>query len=651
MGKSVPQLYWTTAEGSNPKKPSDRYVLGEDLRLPPVFQSDLSNILQLLVVTQSSAFDREEGHFVADRLRPFINRVRHLLEGDAAKSWSAEDIPLDWAMTQMNLGTALETLGERESGTARLEEAVAAYRDALQECTRERVPLDWATTQNNLGNALQTLGERESGTARLEEAVAAYRAALLEYTRERVPLDWAMTQNNLGTALCTLGERESGTARLEEAVAAYRAALLERTRERVPLDWAMTQNNLGNALRTLGERESGTARLEEAVAAYRAALLEYTRERVPLDWAMTQNNLGNALSTLGERESGTARLEEAVAAYRDALAGMDPRARAARLGHDPEQSRHCALDARRARERHRAARRGRRRLSRDALQEWTRERVPLEWAMTQNNLGNALATLGERESGTARLEEAVAAYREALQENTRERVPLDWAMTQNNLGLTPAQFGELADVPPELEWLANITNAKTRRAYKNDVSEFSAFTGLRQPAELRTITRAHVIAWRKDLEARALAPVQHPAQALGAVVAVRLSLRAQRRRRQSGRRRQAADGQRQRRQHAGARRCPGPQAARRAAGRYAQGRARSRHPGHPALSRHPPRGALRAAREGHAKPPGRAAFSGQGQARQDPVRSRACAGAAADRGIPGARRPRLPIPPAPCFVR
>ena len=80
------------------------------------------------------------------------------------------------------------------------------------------MPLDWAMTQNNLGNALWTLGERESGTARLEEAVAAYREALEERTRERVPLDWAMTQKNLGTALRALGERESGTARLEEAV-------------------------------------------------------------------------------------------------------------------------------------------------------------------------------------------------------------------------------------------------------------------------------------------------------------------------------------------------------------------------------------------------------------------------------------------------
>ena len=75
-----------------------------------------------------------------------------------------------------------------------------------------------------------------------------------------------------------------------------------------------------------------------------------------------------------------------------------------------------------------------------------------------------------------------------------------------NQALTPSQFGALADVPPELEWLANITNPKTRRAYRNDVGEFSAFTGLHHPVELRTVTRAHVIAWRKDLEARALSP-------------------------------------------------------------------------------------------------------------------------------------------------
>ncbi|WP_416881550.1 tetratricopeptide repeat protein [Marivita sp.] len=262
-------------------------------------------------------------------------------------------------------GIGQQTLGERESGNTRLEEAVAAYRAALEEYTRERVPLDWAMTQNNLGGALRILGFRESGTARLEEALAAYRAALEEYTRERVPLDWAMTQNNLGLALFNLGERESGTARLEEAVKAYRAALEEYRLELSPRNWAVVQNNLGNALRALGERESGTAWLEEAVAAFRAALEERTRERVPLDWAMTQNNLGNALQTLGGRESGTTRLEEAVAAYRA------------------------------------------------ALEEYTRDRVPFQWAMTIENLGLVYEAFFDETGERARLEEAVALVRAA----------------------------------------------------------------------------------------------------------------------------------------------------------------------------------------------------------------------------------------------
>jgi hypothetical protein len=77
---------------------------------------------------------------------------------------------------------------ERESGTARLEEAVAAYRDALKQWTRERVPLQWATTQSwECVDEPRRAGERHSAAG---EAVAAHRGALKEWTRERVPLDW-----------------------------------------------------------------------------------------------------------------------------------------------------------------------------------------------------------------------------------------------------------------------------------------------------------------------------------------------------------------------------------------------------------------------------------------------------------------------------
>jgi tetratricopeptide (TPR) repeat protein len=147
-------------------------------------------------------------------------------------------------MTQYGLGWALSSLdpmfassGEREGGTARLEEAVAAFRAALQVHTREQAPLRWAATQNGLGYALTSLGQAlmssgdwEGGTARLEEAVGAFRSALQVFevqTRERVPLDWADTQYGLAYALMSLGKWEDGTAILEESVAAFRAALEE----------------------------------------------------------------------------------------------------------------------------------------------------------------------------------------------------------------------------------------------------------------------------------------------------------------------------------------------------------------------------------------------------------------------------------------
>ena len=140
----------------------------------------------------------------------------------------------------------------------------AAIAVARREVALAQGPDERGTALNDLGTALSILGERESGTDKLNEAVAAYREALKERTRARVPLDWAKTQMNLGVALGNLGERESGTDKLDEAVAAYREALKEYTRARVPLDWAKTQMNLGVALRNLGERESGTDKLNEA---------------------------------------------------------------------------------------------------------------------------------------------------------------------------------------------------------------------------------------------------------------------------------------------------------------------------------------------------------------------------------------------------
>src|SRR6516164_5734916 len=100
-------------------------------------------------------------------------------------SWTAQLFDVA-AKTQSNLGAALHSLGERESGTTNLEAAVVAHREALTERTRDRAPLDWATSFGNEGVALMLLAERRGDTAMAETAVSQINTAI-ETMRESGP--------------------------------------------------------------------------------------------------------------------------------------------------------------------------------------------------------------------------------------------------------------------------------------------------------------------------------------------------------------------------------------------------------------------------------------------------------------------------------
>jgi tetratricopeptide (TPR) repeat protein len=195
-------------------------------------QGQLAEDRQMLGAASSTATDAglalTERHY-QQAAELFSEAARYVPAGDIDERLNYLDRQADTLTRQ----------GDEGGDNGALRDSIQLYRRILKERTRERLPRAWAATQNNLGTALQTLGRREAGTAHLEEAVSAYRAALEEFTRERAPLDWATTQNNLGNAFKTLGERESGTACLEKSVSAYSVALEEMTRDRRPLNWAM----------------------------------------------------------------------------------------------------------------------------------------------------------------------------------------------------------------------------------------------------------------------------------------------------------------------------------------------------------------------------------------------------------------------------
>lgn len=82
---------------------------------------------------------------------------------------------------------------------------------------------------------------------------------------------------------------------------------------------------------------------------------------------------------------------------------------------------------------------------RSAQEVYNRSAFPENWANAQNNLAVALAAMGKRTDGSEGvrlLDEAVAAYRAALTIRTLAVHPLDWAVTQNNLAAALLTQGE-----------------------------------------------------------------------------------------------------------------------------------------------------------------------------------------------------------------
>jgi tetratricopeptide (TPR) repeat protein len=225
-------------------------------------------------------------------------------------------------------------------------------------------------------------------------------------------------------ALCAEAARLFNEGRLDAPAALFRAE-----RDRLRKDRVEQERRL-----LLQEIQYNEAAINPT------AVVENLRELAALDGVTGTDALGNWLFAKaveyyerGEQEGDNTALLIAIAAYQDTLKEITHE-RAPLQWAAIQNNLGNALQSLGAREG------GTTRLEqavdayRNALEEYTRERVPLQWATTQNNLGNALWTLGERENGTVRLEQAVDAHRNALKERTRERVPLDWAATQNNLG-------------------------------------------------------------------------------------------------------------------------------------------------------------------------------------------------------------------------
>ena len=293
-------------------------------------------------------------------------------------------------------GAALVVLGDRDSSSQMLNEAVDAYEQALAAYGMlDSSAIDLPGTQINYGCALWVLSQRNDDLDLVEKAGKAFRSALGTLDAERSPLEWSLVQNNLGLTLKELGSARKDMGLVEEAVQMYESALSVLTRKENPFDWARTEHNLAAAL-SVRYGEGVADGLEQAIVKYRRVLDVFSFEKFPRAWAGTRHNLGLALGELGTLQESRDQLLEA----RDCFASI--------------------IDVK-------------------------RDGDPLEWAETQFGLATSFMSLagvdGDGEAQVGYFEGAIGAYNAALTVFTREDHPDRHARMQELLGIVLTRLG------------------------------------------------------------------------------------------------------------------------------------------------------------------------------------------------------------------
>jgi tetratricopeptide (TPR) repeat protein len=125
------------------------------------------------------------------------------------------------------LGNAAREAAQKSSDPQpSLQQAIAAYTEALRFRTAQAAPLDYAGTQNNLGVAYVDLAGQQQPVDNLRKAIAAFTEALGFYTAQAAPLNYAVTQNNLGVTYADLAGQQQPVDNLRKAIISYTLSLL-----------------------------------------------------------------------------------------------------------------------------------------------------------------------------------------------------------------------------------------------------------------------------------------------------------------------------------------------------------------------------------------------------------------------------------------
>jgi len=263
-----------------------------------------------------------------------------------------------------------------------------------------------------------------------KDALEIYIDLLEKVSEKNYPEHYAHIKSKEGRCylnLVLMGENQEDN--IKKAILAFEDALKIYTDEEYPFDYGNIQNDIGNSYYILAEIRNREDNLEKAILAFEKALKVYRNKRLVqtidigegiklgiykveeyVNYAGVQVGLGNAYSSLAEVRDKKNNLEKAIDAYK------------------------YALDV------------------------YTIDKHPSEYAAAQNNLGIAYFTIAEFQDIWGKLnstQKAILAIEEALKVYTVENDSLRYADAKNNLGLAYTTRGKFVSGEGNIEKAIN----------------------------------------------------------------------------------------------------------------------------------------------------------------------------------------------------
>jgi tetratricopeptide (TPR) repeat protein len=340
--------------------------------------AELGNSLRALAQVQAPV----------DNLQASIANLEQALE-----LYQQQDHPQGMALTTADLGRSYLELSRLDESGPYLDKAIALFIDAEKLLVKTGQTVEHARVRREQGFAYQLLATKQDKAANLAKAAQAFQASIKILPRSEDPEFHAVAQQALGLAYYDTASCNDPEFNLTKAARAFEKAL-ELFQTGQSGQRAQVQVNYGKALLQLADFGNDQTCLTKAIKLFETALNYYRKSRSAIMRGTILNHLGVCYQ----------RLFEAVS---------------------PRKSEYLklALEA-----------------LMEALKLFPSGKTPLEYAMTQNNLGATYSLLATVGNSKLNINLAIQAYETALKIFTPATDPQEHQKVKANLAKLKSRF-------------------------------------------------------------------------------------------------------------------------------------------------------------------------------------------------------------------